>query len=489
MVLHRVLMLLHGTPRTTDAYLGRGTPASGLRNNMLFNRGQTVNVKFTAIAILGALLLFSVPVAADTTKDCHVGAYRLSDGSVVDIAPYDDDTLRWLTFTGERGQLHPEKNGIWTSTYGWTDRPDGKIVSFSDCDKGEITFGKEVGRRIAFDVSNTTFESDGVKLVGRLVLPKGGGKVPVVVLVHGSEHDSALDTYAFQRLFPAQGIGAFVYDKRGTGVSGGSYTQDFNVLAGDAIAGMKEAKRLAGARLGRIGYQGGSEGGWVVPLAANREHVDFAIVSFGLAVTVLEEDQESVALDMDLHHHSVADTAKALELASAGEHVVETGGKEGYEQFEVLRQKYKSEPWYKDVHGDFVFFIMPLDQKQIIDAIAEFGLQRTPFRYEPMPALRASATPQLWVLGSDDLEAPSAETDKRIKSLIADGKDYTLALYPGAEHGMTEYELNTKGERVSTRFAPGYFQMMADFIRDGRIGWHYGNAQISQPPRIGRRQN
>jgi uncharacterized protein len=90
------------------------------------------------------------------------------------------------------------------------------------------------------------------------------------------------------------------------------------------------------------------------------------------------------------------------------------------------------------------------------------------------------------VLGGDDLEAPSAETAKRIKSLIAQGTSYTLAIYPGAEHGMTEYELNAKGERVSTRFAPGYFQMMAKFIRDGRIGEHFGNAQITQPVRGGR---
>ena len=43
-----------------------------------------------------------------------------------------------------------------------------------------------------------------------------------------------------------------------------------------------------------------------------------------------------------------------------------------------------------------------------------------------MPALRASTTPQLWVLGTDDLDAPSAETARRIKSLIVDGKDFTL---------------------------------------------------------------
>jgi dienelactone hydrolase len=409
----------------------------------------------------------------------------LSDGRVLDIAASEGETLRWRLFDGEVGRLRRQPDGTWISTFGWTERPDGKAVSFSDCDKGEIEFERLPGRRIRFDVRDTVFESNGVKLAGRLVLPLGGAKIPVVVLVHGSEHDSAIGTYSLQRMFPAHGIGAFVYDKRGTGASGGEYTQAFDVLAGDAIAAMQEAKRLAGPRLGRIGYQGGSEGGWVVPLAANRAPVDFAIVSFGLAVTVLEEDQESVALDMFFHHRSAADTAKALKLARAGEHLFETGGNEGYEAFDALRRKYKSEPWYKDVHGDFVFFILLLDKQQIMAAFdGELAfVKTTPLHYQPMPTLLASTTPQLWALGSDDLDAPSAETAKRIKSLIAQGKNFTIAVFPRTEHGMTEYELDAKSERVSTRYAPGYFQMMADFIQDGRIGKHYGSAEITQPQR------
>jgi pimeloyl-ACP methyl ester carboxylesterase len=432
-------------------------------------------------ALCGLSLLLSVPAHADASKNCHTGSYRLSDGQTLDIAPSDGDTLRWRAFTGETGRLHQNKDGSWTSTLGWTDKPDGKTVSFSDCTEGVITFGKESGKRIAFEVSETTFESGGTKLVGRLVMPRGSAKVPVVVLIHGSEHDSARDFNSLQRMFPAQGVGAFVYDKRGTGASGGAYTQDFDVLANDAVLAMKEARRLAGARAGRVGYQGGSEGGWVAPLAANRAPADFIIVSFGLAVTILEEDQQSVALDMYFHHHSAEDTAKALELARAGERVIETGGNEGYEKFDALRQRYKSESWYKDVRGDFVFFVLPLDKGQIIENLAKEFNFHTPFRYEPMPILRAATTPQLWVLGSDDLDAPSAETAKRIQSLIAAGKDYTLAVYPGAEHGMTEYELNPDGARVSTRFAAGYFEMMRDFIRDGRIGNHYGKAEITQP--------
>ncbi|THD61332.1 prolyl oligopeptidase family serine peptidase [Phenylobacterium sp.] len=436
------------------------------------------------IALLGAVAILAAQAArADTTSDCHVGAYRLADGRAVDVAPTDGDTLRWRLFTGETGLLHKRPDGAWDSTYGWTGRPDGKTVAFSDCAAGKITFGQQPGRRIAFDLTDTTFTGEGgVKLAGRLVMPRGQGKVPVVVLVHGSEKTSARDFYALQRMFPAEGIGVFVYDKRGTGASGGTYTQDFETLAKDAVRAMEESRKLAGARAGRVGYQGGSEGGWVVPLAVNRAPADFAIVSFGLAVTVLEEDQESVALDMYFHHHSAEDTKKALDLARAGEHVAETLGKDGYEAFDALRQKDRSEPWYKDVHGDFLFAVLPLDKAQIDTLAKEFGVDTTPFHYEPMPTLRASTTPQLWALGSDDLEAPSAETAKRIRGLIAAGKAYTLAVFPGAEHGLTLYELDAKGERLSTRFAPGYFQMMADFIRDGRVGKRYGDAAITARP-------
>ena len=44
----------------------------------------------------------------------------------------------------------------------------------------------------------------------------GHGNVPIVVLVHASENESAPRNYAFQRLLSAQGVGVFVYDKRGT---------------------------------------------------------------------------------------------------------------------------------------------------------------------------------------------------------------------------------------------------------------------------------
>src|SRR5258708_37379519 len=103
-------------------------------------------------ALCGLSLLLSVPAQADATKNCNIGSYRLSDGQTFDIAPSDGATLRWRAFTGETGHLQQNKDGSWTSTFGWTEKPDGRTVSFSDCTRGEITFGKETGKRIAFDV-------------------------------------------------------------------------------------------------------------------------------------------------------------------------------------------------------------------------------------------------------------------------------------------------------------------------------------------------
>jgi len=427
----------------------------------------------------------SIVHAADAL-DCHIGSYRLADGDLVNIAPADGDTLRWIRFDGATGTLHKNANGVWQSTYGWTDRADGITVSFSPCSAGLIDFGGISGQRIALDVKETTFKSHDTVLAGRLLMPQGEERVPIVVLLHGSEQasaltDSSLQTYFLQRMLPAQGVGAFVYDKRGTGRSGGHYTQDYSLLADDAVAALRKARQLAGARVGRIGYQGGSQAGWVAPIAANRTSVDFVIVSFGLAVNVIDEDQEAVELQMREKGYPPEVIAKALEVASAAEAVFENDFKSGFPKLDEVRAKYGSAPWYKDVHGDYAFFVLQQHSDAELRALAPQFNWHTPFHYDPMPTLRADKVPQLWILGGEDYEAPSAETSRRIKSLIGEGLPFTLAYYPGAEHGMTLFETGADGERISTGYAAGYFRMIRDFARDGKLHGSYGDAEVTTP--------
>jgi len=434
---------------------------------------------FARLFIVCVLFAETSIVRAGDMLDCHIGSYRLVDGNLVDIAPSDDDTLRWRQFDGATGALHKTANGTWKSTYGWTDRADGITVSFSACSEGQISFGGASGQRIALDVREATFKSHGTVLVGRLVMPKREEQVPIVVLLHGSEHDSALTDYFLQRMLPAEGVGAFVYDKRGTGSSGGHYTQDYSLLADDAVAALRKARQLAGTRLARIGYQGGSQAGWVAPIAANRTALDFVIVCFGLAVNVIDEDQEAVELQMREKGYPPEVIAKALEVASAAETVFESDFKSGFAKLDEMRAEYGSAPWYKDVHGDYAFFVLQQHSDAKLRALAPEFNWHTPFHYDPMPTLRADKVPQLWILGGEDYEAPSAETSRRIKSLMGDGLPFTLAYYPDAEHGMTLFETGADGSRVSTGYASGYFRMIRDFARDGQLHGSYGDAELT----------
>jgi uncharacterized protein len=437
-----------------------------------------VNIALAVVATTIFALAAEIAIASDDlTGDCRIGTYHLQDHTDVDIGATEGPHLRWRRGDGTTGKLTKESDGSWRSTLGWTQRSDGKHVSFSDCANGEINFDGVKGKRIAFDVTDTKFQGAGVRLAGRLVMPKGNSRVPIVVLIHGSEHDSARDFNALQRQFPAEGIGAFVYDKRGTGASTGRYTQDYLLLADDAIAAVHEAKRLGGSRVGRIGYQGPSQGGWVAPLAAKIEPVDFVIVGFGLAVSPLDEDREAIALDVTRHGYGADVMAKAMEVADASAAIILSDFREGYDRLDAVRARYANEPWFKYIHGDITFALLGTSKAQLRERGPEL-LPHLPAQYDPVPVLRNLDVPQLWILAADDTDAPSAETVRRLRALAAEGKPIMTAVFPHTDHGIYEYETKADGTRMSTRHPDGYFAMMRDFIRTGRVGKSYGASMI-----------
>src|SRR6266700_3080149 len=131
----------------------------------------------SVLFLFSAICVWPVSPANAEAKligNCYLGAYRFADGSVVDIARSEGDTLRWRKFDGTTGALRKKQDGLWTSTLGWTDRPDGHTVSFTRCATGEIEFDGKKAHRIPFDVTDTVFDGrGGIKLAGRLVLPQG----------------------------------------------------------------------------------------------------------------------------------------------------------------------------------------------------------------------------------------------------------------------------------------------------------------------------
>jgi pimeloyl-ACP methyl ester carboxylesterase len=194
-------------------------------------------------------------------------------------------------------------------------------------------------------------------------------------------------------------------------------------------------------------------------------------------VSPIDEDREAIALDMMRQNYDAAVMAKAMEVADATTAIIRGGFRDGYDQLAAVRAKYAGEPWFKHVHGDFSFFLLERPEVELREKGPAL-LAGVPADYDPMPVLRNLDTPQLWILGEDDSEAPSAATAKRLRGLIGQGKPITLAVFPHADHGIYEYENTSDGKRVSTRNSDGYFTMMRDFIRDGRAGGPYGNSTL-----------
>jgi pimeloyl-ACP methyl ester carboxylesterase len=432
---------------------------------------------------LGAVILVSITFtpyvrADEPAAQCAPSYFQLADGSGVDIAPSTEGHLRWRRPDGTSGLLSQQSDGKWSSTMGWTGRADGKIVDLTDCNRGVIRFAGIVGHKLDFETTEAPFTSGGVQLAGRLLLPRGRGTLPIVVLVHGSEDDSARRTYAIQRLLPAQGVGVFVYDKRGTGDSKGVYTHDLYQLAADANAALIAAKALAGARAGRIGYYGTSQGGWTAPLAASFGRADFVIVGYGLAVSPVDEDREALEIDMKSHGFSAAETAKALEIGAAVHGIMRSRFQFGYEMLAAATEKYKSEPWFRFVRGDVTGIVVHMSEAEL----REQGPRLLPdiiSDYDPMPILRELKTPQLWIFGKDDHEAPYLETYRRLMALKKEGRPISLMVYPHVEHGLYEFEVKGE-ERLSTRQPESLQRLLTGFARGEPLEGTYDDARVGR---------
>ncbi|MEK8032750.1 alpha/beta hydrolase [Ideonella sp. DXS29W] len=412
---------------------------------------------------------------------CATGLYRLADGGSVDLAPAAPaGSLRWRRLDGTTGLLSPAEGPRWRSTLGWTGRDDGVDVDMSECAAGRIRFGGQPGRRVAFDTQDATFgAADGALLAGRLVMPTGPDRAPIVVLIHGSEDTSALERFSLQRLLPAMGVGVFVYDKRGTGRSTGTFTHDLHQLARDAASAINQARRMAGPRATRVGVYGTSQGGWTAPLAARIAPVDFLMVGYGLAVSPFDEDREAIALDMSRHGFSGEDAAKAQEVGVAARAILLSRFDSGYDGLRAVLAKYGREPWLPHVRGN-VTHLMINTPEAFLRAEGPRLFHGVIPDHDPMPALQAVPARQLWVLGAEDIDAPYAETYRRLKALRAAGRPVSVVVYRNVEHGLYEFETASSGERLSTRQPASLLGLLAGFARDGTVPSTIAEADVTR---------
>jgi hypothetical protein len=432
-----------------------------------------------AIAGGAGFYYFNLPPKPDARLACYYGAYDFPGGMIASVtASSGTQNLRLTAMNGGTWFLQPAPGSAdvptkFTIAPGWTEKVmDNASVTFAPCSEGKLTVVGDlipgnVGTRRTFEATDATFVSHGLKLFGRLVMPKTDAPVAIAVLVHGSESDSAVLFNRLAYLFPANGVGVFVFDKRGTGKSEGSYSQDFDLLADDAAAALNKAREMAGARASAVGFQGGSQAGWIEPLAAMKTKADFVLVGFGLANSPVDEDRDCV--DVDLRDAGYGDDvlAKAHEITDATAVVITSHFTKGFEQLEAVKAKYGNEPWYKVVNGQYTGQLLsyPSLALQYIAPLFEVG---TPYEYDSLPPLKAYEGPHLWVLAGQDHLAPYERTLKVLRALQVDKPQLSIVVFPAADHGIVEFE-RKDGKRVETRFAPGYFDLMVDWIKTRKI--------------------
>jgi len=146
---------------------------------------------------------------------------------------------------------------------------------------GPAARADETGAESGFDEHRVEFHNQGVKLAGSLLLPRGEGPVPAVVFVHGAGPQTREPYREVGAYFASQGIAALIYDKRGTGQSGGAYEsyEPYENLVNDALSAVGFLKQRREIAPSQIGIWGLSQGAYISAAAASRsKDIKFIIV-------------------------------------------------------------------------------------------------------------------------------------------------------------------------------------------------------------------
>jgi dienelactone hydrolase len=239
------------------------------------------------------------PATAAVHFDEYAGAYRSDDGTTYAVNGHghllnlDNGWFRQLhpTSTADHLTVGP---GFMVST------PKEADVTFhlagqraDQMTLAPVTGQPVVARRLQFKETEVHVPAQGAVLAGTITEPITAGPHPGIVIVHGSGLGPRIDYGVWVALYASLGLTVLAYDKRGNGDSTGQYPgelaseENLRIYADDAAASVRFLATFPGVDAHRVGFHGGSQGGWTVPLAIQRDpDAAFAVLVSGPAVTV-----------------------------------------------------------------------------------------------------------------------------------------------------------------------------------------------------------
>lgn len=296
------------------------------------------------------------------------------------------------------------------------------------------------------------FSSSGVSLAASLYLPSGKGPFPAIVLVHGDGCETRDGYRFFAKRFAKAGVAALIYDKRGCGASAGSWPSSFAQLAVDASSATRTLRQRADIHPDRIGLWGGSQGGWIAPLAATlpetRPH--FIIVKAGPAVDPATLARTKSSNRVLRAGHSAGAIESVAEIMNLQFRILRTG--KGWDELDALVAKVRSESWFP--------LVAIMKHSSWRSSWMTYGPD---IDHDPNAVLaKLRNVPILWILGEKDVEIDVEQNREVLERLRERGHRLDIAVFKGADH---QIEL-PRSRPQRPHFAPGYLETMTEWLVD-----------------------
>jgi dipeptidyl aminopeptidase/acylaminoacyl peptidase len=309
----------------------------------------------------------------------------------------------------------------------------------------------------AITASDLSFSDGPVQLSGTLYAPKTSRKLPAVVVFHDASvplRDSPLYSHLKQML-PPLGMAVFVYDRRGSGKSGGTLANsDYNTLADDGIAAERILARDPRIDSKRIGFWGLSQGGWLALLAAARSHDSAFAISVSAPMTTPDVQMNfAVANILRIKNYSQTDIHMAIATRSAVDDF-----ERGKIDRAVAQEKVDeaaAKPWFESIYLGKTF--QDPSQSHWAKVI----------KTDPMKTLNAIRSPILIIYGADDVWVPVKLSLEKLQAARHSNIDTAIA--SGAEHEMmlavpAAEQIDPSKLAVHAPDSPEYFALIASWL-------------------------
>jgi pimeloyl-ACP methyl ester carboxylesterase len=321
-----------------------------------------------------------------------------------------------------------------------------------------------VAPQIVVQKQEMTFASAGAKLSGALYYPEGRRNLAAVVVLHASgepSQDDQLYTH-LKRMLPPLGIAVFVFDRRGTGQSGGGEhgKQDFDVLSNDGIAAFRMLIKDPRIDPKRVGFWGLSQGGGLTLLAAKKE----PRAAFAIAVSPLISTGDVQMMFASENIMRIKGYPQSeIDQAMATRRAIDDYDR-GKIDRAIVEQKLdaaEDKPWFKQIYLG----------RDMIDPKSDW---REQISADPMQSLNGSRVPTLVIFGQDDVWIPVAAALQQLQATRKLHPNITTRVISGATHEMM-LGVDPKDEIDPASFskfapnAPEYFGVMSAWLGERGI--------------------